>query len=130
MEDADRVDDQHRCAGEGSGFAQLSGVPVESSDLDVAAGAERLEDLGAEASAFDAVPVAGAPVDACRVEEVVATDANGTMDRIDDPASEHRLAGTRVARDADGHAAELGAALLDGVDDVLDVGHASRAAMA
>src|SRR5688500_1781406 len=116
MKDADRVDDQHRGAGEGSGFAQLPGGPVESSDLDVAARPERLEDLGAETSAVDAVPVTGTPVDACRVEEVVATHTNGTVDRIDDPASEHRLAGTGIARDADGRAAELGVALLDGVD--------------
>src|SRR5688500_12009254 len=110
MEDADRVDDQHGCAGEGRGFAQLTGFPVELPDPDVVAVAERLEDLGAEAFAVDAVPVTGAPVDACRVEEVVAAHTNGFMDRIDDPASEHRLAGTGVARDADGHAAELGAA--------------------
>src|SRR5687768_11653742 len=126
MEDPDRVDDQHRRLGEGSRLAQLAGVPVQPSDLDRAACAERLEDLGTEALALDAVPVARTPVNTRRIEEVVSAEADRVGDRLDDLMGQHGLAGAGVPGDAHDDPAALDTESLDGGHDVSDIGHDSR----
>ena len=107
MEDADRVHDEHGRLGEGSGGTMAAGAPVQRPNGHRRAGAERFERLAADAGPLHAIPVGRAPMDALRIQEVVAAKPDGIVDGVGQLSGEHRLAGTRVAGDAHGHATQL-----------------------